>query len=96
MFYAFDLLELDGEDIARLPQIERKERLEALLANLPPDAPIAYSEHIVGQGEEVLQAMRDGGHEGVIAKFPSGKDEHDVGAWVASLMPCPLNSQHLF
>ena len=29
VFYAFDLLELDGEDIAALPQLERKTRLEA-------------------------------------------------------------------
>jgi bifunctional non-homologous end joining protein LigD len=73
VFYAFDLLELDGEDIARLPQLERKQRLEALLASVPADAPIAYSEHIVGRGEEVLQAMRDGGHEGVIAKSPTAR-----------------------
>ena len=31
-FHAFDLLELDGKDFAGLTQIERKERLEALLA----------------------------------------------------------------
>ena len=73
VFYAFDLLELDGEDIARLPQIERKERLEQLLAHVPADAPIAYSEHIVGRGEEVFKAMCEGGHEGVIAKSPTAR-----------------------
>ena len=30
-FHAFDLLELDGKDLTGLPNIERKERLEALL-----------------------------------------------------------------
>src|SRR5690606_23069621 len=30
-YHAFDLLELNGEDLAALPNIERKERLEALL-----------------------------------------------------------------
>ena len=73
VFYAFDLLELNGEDIARLPQIDRKKRLEQLLANVPADAPIAYSEHIFGRGEDVLQAIRDGGHEGVIAKSPTSR-----------------------
>ncbi len=68
VFYAFDLLEQDGEDLAPLPQIERKARLEALLAALPDDAPIAYSDHIVGDGEAVFRAMCEGGHEGVIAK----------------------------
>src|SRR5206468_2662028 len=32
MFMAFDLLFLDGEDISRLPLIERKERLRSLFA----------------------------------------------------------------
>jgi bifunctional non-homologous end joining protein LigD len=68
VFYAFDLLEQDGEDVARLPQIARKDRLEALLKSLPEDAPIAFSEHIVGDGEAVFKAMKDAGYEGVVAK----------------------------
>jgi DNA ligase D-like protein (predicted ligase) len=68
VFYAFDLLEQDGEDLAPLPQLERKARLEALLASLPADAPVAYSDHIVGDGEAAVRAMCEGGHEGVIAK----------------------------
>jgi bifunctional non-homologous end joining protein LigD len=43
------------------------------LANVPADAPIAYSEHIVGSGEEVFKAMCEGGHEGVIAKSPTAR-----------------------
>lgn len=73
VFYAFDLLELDGEDIASLPQLERKERLEALLGHLPADSPIAYSEHVVGRGQEVFDAMCRGGFEGVIAKSPTAR-----------------------
>lgn len=73
VFYAFDLLEQDGEDIARLPQLERKGRLEALLANVPPDTPIAYSEHIVGDGEAVFRAMCEQGFEGVVAKSPTAR-----------------------
>jgi ATP-dependent DNA ligase len=72
-FYAFDLLEQDGEDIARLPQIERKERLAALLADLPYDSPIVYSEHVVGNGQAVFDAMKAGGFEGVIAKSPAAR-----------------------
>ena len=34
-FHAFDLLELDGKDLTGLPNIERKERLEALLGAAP-------------------------------------------------------------
>ncbi|HKN31470.1 MAG TPA: hypothetical protein VJY34_27775 [Roseiarcus sp.] len=43
VYFAFDLLELDGEDIARLPLLERKKQLAALLRK--PPAGIAYSEH---------------------------------------------------
>lgn len=72
-FYAFDLLEQDGENIAALPQLERKERLQALLANLPEDSPIVYSEHVVGNGQAVFDAMKRGGFEGVIAKAPTAR-----------------------
>jgi ATP-dependent DNA ligase len=48
-YFAFDLLELDGADIARLPLLERKRRLAALLKN--PPVGIAYSDHEVGDGE---------------------------------------------
>ncbi|WP_201788071.1 non-homologous end-joining DNA ligase, partial [Devosia insulae] len=73
VFYAFDLLEQDGEDIARLPQLERSQRLEALLANVPSEDPIAFSEHIVGSGEDVFKAMCEGGFEGMIAKSPTAR-----------------------
>lgn len=73
VFYAFDLLEQDGEDIAPLPQLQRKERLEQLLATLPADAPIAYSDHIIGGGEDVFKAMCEGGFEGVVAKSPTAR-----------------------
>src|SRR5271166_2689494 len=45
--FAFDLIELDGEDVAKLPLLERKERLARLLKD--PPAGIAYSEHEGGE-----------------------------------------------
>ena len=68
VFFAFDLLEQDGEDVARLPQIERKARLEALLSGQPANSPIHYSQHVVGNGRQVFDAMASGGIEGVVAK----------------------------
>ena len=73
VFFAFDLLEQDGEYVGRLPQVERKRRLARLLAELPKDSPIHYSPHIEGRGEEVLNAMRVGGFEGVVAKWPDAR-----------------------
>ena len=73
VFYAFDLLEQDGEDVARLPQLERKERLEQLLAGLPGGSPVQYSQHVIGHGQEVFDAMCAGGFEGVVAKSPTAR-----------------------
>ena len=68
--HAFDLLELEGEDLAKLPNIERKERLEALLATAQP--PIHVADHILGAGETLYRAMCDAGQEGIISKTVDG------------------------
>jgi bifunctional non-homologous end joining protein LigD len=68
-FYAFDLLIDRGEDIRKLPNIERKERLAALLEAVPP--PILYGDHIVGRGKEMFDAVCKQGGEGVISKKAS-------------------------
>lgn len=73
VFFAFDLLEQDGEDVAALPQLERKERLQGLLSGLPDQSPIIYSQHVLGAGQQVLDAMCSGGFEGVIAKAATAR-----------------------
>lgn len=65
-FHAFDLLELDGEDLAAMPNIERKERLEALLSEAAP--PVFVADHVIGAGEKLYDAMCAADQEGVIAK----------------------------
>lgn len=67
-FYAFDLLELDGRDLAGLPLLERKAMLEALIGDRAPDDSLQFSHHIADNGKKVFDAMCAGGHEGVIAK----------------------------
>lgn len=65
-FFAFDLLEQDGEDLTGMPQIERKERLRTLLDGADPR--LLFSEHVLGAGEKLFEAMCREGHEGVISK----------------------------
>jgi len=65
-FFAFDLLSLDGADLKPLPLIERKERLEALLAHA--EAPIHVADHLIGVGEKLYRSLCDAGQEGIIAK----------------------------
>ena len=65
VYYAFDVLGLEGRDLRGLPLLERKEILREVL---PSVGPIRYSDHIPVQGEalfEQVQAMR---LEGIVAK----------------------------
>ena len=73
VFFAFDLLEQDGEDVGVLPQVERKRRLAALLADQPVDSPLLYSPHVVGNAKKVFEAVRAGGYPGIIAKWPTAR-----------------------
>ena len=70
-YFAFDLLEQNGEDLRKLPLTERKQRLRKLLGKTTSNDPIQYSEHIVGEGQKFFQAMCDGGYEGMVAKHGS-------------------------
>ncbi|CAN5569028.1 DNA ligase D [soil metagenome] len=65
--FAFDLLSLDGKDLADLPNVIRKERLRPLLDGADPH--LQYSEHIVGQGEALFETMCREGYEGVVSKL---------------------------
>lgn len=64
--FAFDLLEVDGEDLGGLPNIERKERLEALLRHAEP--PVHIADHVIGAGEKLYGAMCKAAQEGIISK----------------------------
>ncbi|MGH6631755.1 MAG: DNA ligase D, partial [Sphingopyxis sp.] len=65
-FFAFDLLEQGGKPLAKLGNLERKERLEALLRRAAP--PIAVADHVIGAGEKLYDAMCGAGQEGIISK----------------------------
>jgi bifunctional non-homologous end joining protein LigD len=69
VFYAFDLLVDRGEDIKKLPNIVRKDRLASLLAGT--SGPILYGDHIVGRGEEMFKEVCKLGGEGIISKKAS-------------------------
>ena len=69
--FAFDLLSQDGDDLAKLPQLERKERLRALLQGADAtkmDGRIQFSEHVLGAGEKLFEAMCREGYEGIVSK----------------------------
>ncbi|HUH13006.1 MAG TPA: DNA ligase D [Longimicrobiales bacterium] len=65
-YVAFDLLHLDGWDVARSPLTARKGLLERLLADGP--AALRYSDHVVGSGPEFHANACKLQLEGIISK----------------------------
>jgi bifunctional non-homologous end joining protein LigD len=67
VYYVFDLLHLDGDDVSALPLEERKARLQRLLGAGRAGV-IRFSDHVIGRGDEVFkEACRQGG-EGIVSK----------------------------
>jgi bifunctional non-homologous end joining protein LigD len=64
-YVIFDLLWLDGHSLMSLPYLERRERLAELGLN---GESWQTPEHVVGEGSALLQATREQGLEGVLAK----------------------------
>ena len=82
-FYAFDLLHLDGRDLARQPFETRREALEALFAKVPDRGPIRLSPFLAGTGAEALSAMARAGGEGIVSKLGSAPYRGGRGrAWI--------------
>lgn len=65
-YVVFDLLALNGQDLTNLPLIERKKKLELLLARTSQD--IMFSNHILGKGKQVFTFAKQNNLEGIIAK----------------------------
>jgi DNA ligase D-like protein (predicted ligase) len=65
VYYAFDILHLDGWDVSSLALIERKAILEPLVSNKPG---LQFSGHDTGDGELILKHAGKLGFEGVVSK----------------------------
>ena len=81
-FYAFDLLNLEGRDVTRLPIEQRKELLESALNNVP--ARVRLSSPLEGDPATLIAAVQAHGLEGIVAKrkgslYEAGKRS---GTWV--------------
>jgi bifunctional non-homologous end joining protein LigD len=69
LYFAFDLLFAEGEDLRHLPLIERKQRLKDLLGrHLPARSAIRYVEHLGDDGKSVVASAQRMGLEGIISK----------------------------
>jgi bifunctional non-homologous end joining protein LigD len=65
-YLLFDVLQIDGVDLSRSPQYQRKALLAEILK--PPPPHLIYSSHIIGRGEQALAMAIERGLEGIISK----------------------------
>jgi bifunctional non-homologous end joining protein LigD len=65
---AFDLLELDGQDLRRKPLERRRDLLKRLLGPNDPTSPIHFSESVIGDGHALFEAADAMGLEGIVSK----------------------------
>ena len=81
-YYAFDLLWRDG-DLRKLPQIERKQALLDLLGENDIGPPIVYSEHLIGDGQEMFRHAAKLNWEGIVSKRADAPYRSERGeAWL--------------
>ncbi len=71
VFIAFDLLQLDGIDLRKLPLVVRRERLARLIADGAPQ--IQFSEALPGTPDQVFAAADQAGLEGVVCKLAESR-----------------------
>ncbi len=73
VYYAFDLLHLNGQDLRSAPLTERKAALAELFKGLPKGlaTTLRVSDHVVGQGPEFLHKACELGVEGIVSKRAS-------------------------
>jgi bifunctional non-homologous end joining protein LigD len=66
VFFAFDLLVLEDEDLRPLPLLTRKTRLEKLLKSSPSN--LRYVEHFTSGGDAILKSACRMSLEGIVSK----------------------------
>jgi bifunctional non-homologous end joining protein LigD len=80
VYYAFDLLYLNGLDLRRAPLIGRKQALQGLLQGQEDNGPLRYSEHLEGSGIDIHHQACDLALEGIVSKrkdspYRSGRND---------------------
>jgi bifunctional non-homologous end joining protein LigD len=79
-YVVFDLLYLNGFDLRVLPLVERKQLLQKLIGD---NKLIKYSDHVLEDGKNFLQAAAEKSVEGIIAKRKASKYQSGLrsGDW---------------
>jgi bifunctional non-homologous end joining protein LigD len=68
VFFAFDLIHLDGWNLTAAPLERRKALLRDLLAGVPDRSAIQFSDHVAGSGPDFFDRVSELGLEGMVSK----------------------------
>ena len=80
IYYAFDLLYLDGMDMRRIGLEQRKQQLQSVIES---SAVVHFSDHYPEKGIALFEAARQRGLEGIVAKKrTSTYDEKRSSEWL--------------
>ncbi|WP_375775990.1 non-homologous end-joining DNA ligase [Bradyrhizobium sp. ma5] len=83
LYYAFDLLWLDGQDLRKTPQLERKAMLQGLFDTYQLEPPVLFSEHVTGDGQQLFERAAKLNYEGIISKRADAPYRSERGeAWL--------------
>jgi hypothetical protein len=80
VYFLFDLLLLDGENMRELPLLDRKARLDAFVVGAPKS--LRYNDHQIGQGAAFHRLACEHGLEGIVSKRIDGRYEPDRRTWL--------------
>ena len=72
LFYAFDLLHLDGEDLRDRPLLERRAKLKELIQS-DETCQLQFSEEFTGDAAAFFRACAERQLEGIVSKWASSK-----------------------
>ena len=90
LYYAFDLLSLDGEDWKNRPLHERKAKLRDLVSG----SGVRYNAELPGTTDAIVHMVKEAGLEGVVAK--QRESPYRGGTRVTSWLKLKLNKAQEF
>src|SRR5205823_10355471 len=64
VYYAFDLLNMEGKSLERVPLVERKQNLKKIIEGTP----VRYNGDLTGTVDAIIDSVKAAGLEGVVAK----------------------------
>ncbi len=85
VYFVFDMLFAEQEDLRGLSLVDRKARLKALLDTRPADGRIRYLDHFVTAGDAVLKSACQIEMEGIVSKrLDAAYSSARTGNWLKS------------